>query len=686
MKVGRVHGTILLFVALLLSAGSAMAQQLWYQHYEQALKFEQQGKWRAALEEANQAARRRPEPEARVRTYGSRFLFNYDPAYHQALCLVALKRWEEARKFLSASRSAGVTKPDLLDALRRRIEAAPAKIEPEPAKTASVTPVAAALSQLQVDSTPTDALVMVDGRVVGRTPITGLDVAVGPHQVEVEVEGFDGWSQEVEAQEGKSLHLLVALNRAPTGGELSTRTNLAKGEDKPRVSSTIEAIPPPELSQPEERIVAQERGSQPQAREPARVEEVSPATPPKRESEPAEIPPPGATQEGALPADTDAEPEVVAEPPTNPPTNEMDTPTASVPNRQESARSSWAWWPLALGLGSVLVVGLLVWGRWRQAEDSGTVSTVPSLTNSGLLSNTVDATLGGYRLLEVLGRGGMATTYLAERLADGREVALKVPHESGDPLFRSRFVREGRLGQALHHPRLVRIFEAGEEAGRAFLAMERIPGRTLRAEIDQRSERMSVRRVLEIVGDIAEGLDYAHTKGVVHRDLKPANIMLKPDGSLKVMDFGIARFDDQPGLTAAGYFFGSPLYAAPEQAKEGETDHRADLYSLGVIFFELLEGKPPFVSESVFRVLEMHRDDTLPDPSSLPAPPPPEVWKIVVKLLAKDPKDRFATAQELLVELKRLLFQMEDPGAVVGNSHRTTGGAASAADTVAHSS
>ena len=572
-----------------------------------------------------------------------------------------------------------MTKAARLDELLERIEQAPARVDPP-------VEVVVLHSLLQIESTPSGARVLVDGRVVGRTPLDGVDVVVGSHQVEVQVEGYDGWSEQIEAEEGKLLHLVVALTRLPVVGEELTPPGLAKGEEKPLDSQPIETPSPPPVSEPEVRVTQQQVDGQQQPREPARDEEVPETAPPKSEPELAPIVPPDAVEE-VLRSDADAAPEVVTEPPADLPANEVATEeTATEVTGQESPRSSWPWWPLALGLGVVLLVGLFIWGRWRQGESLDTVSTVPSMTNSGLLSNTVDGTLGGYRLLEVLGRGGMATTYLAERLADGREVALKVPHESGDPLFRSRFVREGRLGQALHHPRLVRIFEAGEDSGRAFLAMERIPGHTLRVEIDQRSERMKVRRALEIVGDIAEGLDYAHTKGVVHRDLKPANIMLKPDGSLKVMDFGIARFDDQPGLTAAGYFFGSPLYAAPEQAKEGETDHRADLYSLGVIFFELLEGKPPFVSESVFRVLEMHRDDTLPDPSSLPAPPPPEVWKIVVKLLAKDPQDRFATAQELLVELKRLLFQMEEPGEVAGNPHQTTGGASSAADTVAQSS
>jgi serine/threonine-protein kinase len=327
----------------------------------------------------------------------------------------------------------------------------------------------------------------------------------------------------------------------------------------------------------------------------------------------------------------------------------------------EPAQGRAAWGRVrGTGLAAALFAVVLATGglllarrrRWRRHRSTSTSTLPPSALRK----------MGGYELLEVLGRGGMATTFRARRLRDGREVAVKVPHETGDESYPARFLREGRLGEALHHPRLVRIFEAGEEQGRAFLAMELIPGTTLRSVIEAAPRGLPLPRALEIARDIAEALDYAHSKGVVHRDLKPENIMLLPDGSLKVMDFGVARVEGQPGLTAAGFLFGSPLYAAPEQVDAGASaaSARSDLYSLGIVLFELLEGEPPFVAESVYKVLEMQQQAPLPEPHHLRRPLPPEVWSVLERLLAKDPEQRYASAQQLLVELDQLLFQTEE--------------------------
>jgi serine/threonine-protein kinase len=275
----------------------------------------------------------------------------------------------------------------------------------------------------------------------------------------------------------------------------------------------------------------------------------------------------------------------------------------------------------------------------------------------GSWTTTRPRRIGGYRVSGELGRGGMATTYRAERLRDGLPVAIKVPHEAGDPTYQERFLREGRLGETLHHPRIVRIVEAGEEGGRPFLALELIPGTTLREAMEAAGGPYPVARALTIARDIAEALDYAHGKGVVHRDLKPENVMLLPDGTVKVMDFGVARIEGQPGLTTSRFFFGSPVYAAPELVDPLSVDHRADLYSLGVILFELLEGRPPFAHESVFKLLEMHQREPLPDPAALDHPPPPEVWKVIARLLAKEPARRYGSAQVLLADLRALLFE-----------------------------
>ena len=279
----------------------------------------------------------------------------------------------------------------------------------------------------------------------------------------------------------------------------------------------------------------------------------------------------------------------------------------------------------------------------------------PSALASGWLRRLpAGGRLGRYRVVAELGRGGMATTFRALRAGDGLEVAVKIPHPSGDPAYLERFLREGRLGETLHHPAIVRILEAGEAEGIPFLAMELIPGETLRQRLDRAPEGLAQSEALTIARAVAEALDYAHGKGVVHRDLKPENIMLTPEGRAKVMDFGVARVEGQPGLTTSHLFFGSPLYGAPELVEPRSIDRRADLYSLGIVLFEMLEGRPPFVHESVMKLIDMHQRAPLPDPATLPRAMPAPLWRLLAKLLEKDRDARYPTAEALLVDLRRI--------------------------------
>jgi serine/threonine-protein kinase len=184
--------------------------------------------------------------------------------------------------------------------------------------------------------------------------------------------------------------------------------------------------------------------------------------------------------------------------------------------------------------------------------------------------------------------------------------------------------------------------------------MELLAGRTLKQELREHAP-LPLRRALEITADIAEALDYAHVKGVIHRDLKPENVMVLPDGSIKVMDFGIARLEGQEGLTSSQFFLGTPLYAAPEMIEPKGIDHRIDLYSLGIILFEMFEDTVPFSADSPFKVLQMHQREPLPPREALPHPVPEAVWRVVERLCAKAPADRYPSAEALLVELHALL-------------------------------
>jgi hypothetical protein len=366
-------------------------------------------------------------------------------------------------------------------------------------------------------------------------------------------------------------------------------------------------------------------------------------------------PAPRATAATAAPPAAPTSPAQPTAGPTVPPTV---VPTATAGQVAAEPRPAPTWRAAAVWLaGAGAALGGALWWllrRRRRRED-------PALTPTRVIaaaSTMVRAgqSLGVWELTGLLGRGGMATTYRAARTGGGAEVALKVPHEGclADPTFLARFLREGKLGEQLHHPRIVRIFEAAEHDGRPYLAMELLAGRTLKQALRDNGP-FPVRRAVEIAADIAEALDYAHVKGVVHRDLKPENVMVLPDGAVKVMDFGIARLAGQEGLTSSQFFLGTPLYAAPEMIEPKSIDHRVDLYSLGIILFEMLQGTVPFNADSPFKVLQMHQREPLPARDRLARPVPETVWRVVERLCAKSPADRYPTAEALLVELHALL-------------------------------
>jgi serine/threonine-protein kinase len=258
---------------------------------------------------------------------------------------------------------------------------------------------------------------------------------------------------------------------------------------------------------------------------------------------------------------------------------------------------------------------------------------------------------GDYELLELLGRGGMASVFKARK--GGETCALKRPLYAflEEPEFLERFLREAEIGRALHHPNVMRILERGEVEGVPFFTMELLAGETLQALLE-REGALPARTATRIVVQVAEALDYAHSKGVVHRDLKPSNVMVLADGTAKVMDYGIARARRFEGLTVTGAFLGSPDYIAPEAIEGRETDARSDLYSLGVTFYEALTGRRPFSADTPFAILRLHLTEPPAAPSSLRPDIPPELERIVLRLLSKAPAERFASAEELVQDLR----------------------------------
>ena len=258
--------------------------------------------------------------------------------------------------------------------------------------------------------------------------------------------------------------------------------------------------------------------------------------------------------------------------------------------------------------------------------------------------------LGHYRILALLGRGGMADVYRAEDERLGREVALKAvpPEFARDPERIERFEREVRAAAGLTHPNIVTVYEFGQGEGQHFYTMELMPGGDLKARIREHPDGMPAAEAVSVAAVVARALDYAHKRGFVHRDVKPENILFGEDGTPQLTDFGIARaMSEGTRMTAAGMIIGSPHYMSPEQARRLAVDGRSDLYSLGVVIYEMLTGRLPFDSGDTLAVAYAHVNDPVPKlPSELAR------WQPVVdRLLAKSLEDRYGSAGELAAVL-----------------------------------
>jgi serine/threonine-protein kinase len=264
-----------------------------------------------------------------------------------------------------------------------------------------------------------------------------------------------------------------------------------------------------------------------------------------------------------------------------------------------------------------------------------------------------------YELGQRIGRGGMADVFLARDLLLDRQVALKVlfPEHAVDPNFVERFRREAQSVAGLNHPNIVAVYDWGQYSNTYFMAMEYVKGRTL-AEHLRREERLTPRGAANIVAKIANALAYAHRNNVVHRDIKPANILIGENGDVKVADFGIARALDahhDAGLTQDGAVMGTATYFSPEQAKGEGLDLRSDLYSLGVVLYELLVGKPPFTGENALATAYMQVNEAPKSIRSQVPTTPAEIEVVVSKCIAKDPGLRYSSAEELRDDLGRFM-------------------------------
>ncbi|MGX1882294.1 protein kinase domain-containing protein [Streptomyces sp. NPDC055287] len=280
---------------------------------------------------------------------------------------------------------------------------------------------------------------------------------------------------------------------------------------------------------------------------------------------------------------------------------------------------------------------------------------------------------GRYRLTHRLGRGGMAEVFAAEDVRLGRTVAVKLLRSdlAEDPTSKARFTREAQSVAGLNHHAVVAVYDSGEDqvGGSVvpYIVMELVEGRTIR-ELLQNAEAPGPEQALIIVSGVLEALAYSHQHGIVHRDIKPANVIITHSGAVKVMDFGIARalHGAQSTMTQTGMVMGTPQYLSPEQALGKAVDHRSDLYATGCLLYELLALRPPFTGETPLSVVYQHVQDIPVPPSEMSDVAPPELDGLVMRSLAKDPDDRFQSAEEMRGLVQYGLTMLQEQGSHTG--------------------
>ncbi|MFD3518179.1 protein kinase [Streptomyces sp. NPDC058657] len=304
-----------------------------------------------------------------------------------------------------------------------------------------------------------------------------------------------------------------------------------------------------------------------------------------------------------------------------------------------------------------------------EPEDTGGgVSDLPeSFGMGGLVGD------GRYRLTHRLGRGGMAEVFAAEDVRLGRTVAVKLLRSdlAEDPVAKARFTREAQSVAGLNHHAVVAVYDSGEDriGGNLvpYIVMELVEGNTIR-DLLLNAEAPGPEQALIIVSGVLEALAYSHQHGIVHRDIKPANVIITHGGAVKVMDFGIARalHGVQSTMTQTGMVMGTPQYLSPEQALGKAVDHRSDLYATGCLLYELLALRPPFMGETPLSVVYQHVQDIPVPPSEMSDVAPPELDGLAMRALAKDPDDRFQSAEEMRGLVQYGLQMLQQQGSHTG--------------------
>jgi eukaryotic-like serine/threonine-protein kinase len=263
-----------------------------------------------------------------------------------------------------------------------------------------------------------------------------------------------------------------------------------------------------------------------------------------------------------------------------------------------------------------------------------------------------------YEIGEMIGTGGMADVYIGEDRRLSRKVAVKVLRSdlARDPSFVARFRKEALAAAGLNHPGIVAVYDSGEEGANSYIVMELVNGHTLREEIAKLTP-LTIDRSLEIIEGVLSALSYSHSNGIIHRDIKPGNIMLTDSGDVKVMDFGIARAMDDIGatMTSTWNVVGTAQYLSPEQATGEAADLRSDIYSVGCLLYELVSGQPPFTGDTPVAIAYQHVSSDFPLPSAINPNLDSNIDKIITVALAKNPQDRYQSADLMLADIRRAM-------------------------------
>ena len=273
--------------------------------------------------------------------------------------------------------------------------------------------------------------------------------------------------------------------------------------------------------------------------------------------------------------------------------------------------------------------------------------------------NLIGRTLGQYRIVAEIGHGGMADVYKAYQKSLGRHVAIKILPAvlSRDETFRARFEREARAVARLRHPNILTVFDYGEQEGITYIVMEYARGGTLK---DWMAESFSLEKAVEMINQVGSALAYAHRQGVVHRDVKPGNVLLTGEGWPLLSDFGLAKMvEGSKELTASGMSVGTPEYMSPEQGQGLPTDHRSDIYALGVMLYEMVTGRKPYTADTPMAVIIKHMTAPLPSPRALRPDLPASIERVIIRAMAKLPEDRYANADEMAAALESALRRAE---------------------------